>query len=320
MKYINLPRVFVGLFSIAGLSACMDIRAVDRDEARNTDQPKVIAQEEKDLPEPQELVISGHRVLSKEDNPFKSNVRFLRVSFEQGAKLTTMGEEVHLETDEVDFANAVIETFPQDSRAGLAGARAGGHITIKADRAMGHVVFELRGENGMPGLSGGAATEDMRGVQGARGVDALHRVRPAGMDAPSESHPFYATCASQAGDGLKGGKGQKGRHGFEGGRGGDAGSLFVDVLDDSELVLEARSLPGQGGPGGPGGQGGAGGPGGKPGQHLHPRAVAWMHTDCLVPVAGPQGDMGDQGDDGARGQDGQRQPICIVKKDGNVCR
>lgn len=253
-----------------------------------------------------DLVVSERLVLKSSPGKIR------RLILMDGAVLSTNGQALRIDAEEVISTNGIIDTTPSDpSLATGASGVAGGLLHLKAKRGRGNLLIVAGGQNGAPGVKGLKGDTGTKGGRGNNGeadyttecwLLALSRVErePGG---PGRCHKNWY-CSRQTGNGAPGARGGTGKPGLPGGNGGDSSPVLLELEDPSGLLVTAEVRPGKAGDGGQGGDGGLGGPGGDAGRRD-------SRNLCRVASGGSQGPQGSQGTFGAAGKDGSQQPLCL---------
>jgi hypothetical protein len=203
------------------------------------------------------------------------------VILEEGGTLRSDGENVNLSISELVSLGGKIITLSEEGARNaipLRNGRPGGRIVLDVESAYGKLLLELRGGNaGLQTNQHGPLLPPP--PQTARGTCR-------GYVPPRDRH----LCIGPAG--LPGVNGKRGDPGFDG---GESGSIFLRVINPTELKLHVAYSPGAGSAGGPGQLGGPGGKGG-------PGSIT------LTDEPGDRGRVGNiqhpAGLDGPKGQDG----------------
>ncbi|XGC81364.1 hypothetical protein ACES2L_02555 [Bdellovibrio bacteriovorus] len=213
--------------------------------------------------------------------PQKYKFTHQTLKFTHRGALYTMGNEVHLEIENLVSDDGLIATFPENAQAlSQQNGKHGGHIVLNIKSAQGHLKSILRGENGADGLPGNPPDAALNGTPGL----------PMGAFCDSQKKGYPAVAP---------GPGAKGYRGGDGSHGGNSGTLLVEVNQDLGFKLDVKKVAGKGGEPGAGGEGGAGG------------APGLATKKCESAIYKEPGKDGPQGDDGASGKDGETQDHCV---------
>ena len=246
---------------------------------------------------PRDLEIRGQQKLERITHVYRL---FLRA----GSTLYSDGKPLYIDVTQLISENSQITTFAENQIANESiDGRPGGTIVIRAERASGHLILNLRGEwggsgrNGLPGRPGAPGKQGNPGVIGAKAI--IHR--PAIFGPLPQINRF---CVTPPGPGESGENGVPGGIGGSGGRGGDSAKAYVVIQNPSGFKLIPNTLPGKGGIPGPGGVGGPGGQGGPPG--VNPDSNV-----CPNASPGPTGVVGLKGAEGLPGLSGSPLPTCF---------
>lgn len=277
-----------------------NIELIARDSA-TTSEEKSMAQWQ--IKTPMDLVLNPTVLaesLARGQREFQSDRLFLSKPANQSNFLVSNGFDLIFNTNELIADEAIFATFPKGQKAGVNQAgRDGGTIFIKATRARGHLLVEMRGEHGGDGRRGDAYVD--RAPQGAPGIDGQGRCQGGGRHGIPE-----CWCSRKPGNGGPGQAGEIGHKGYDGRRGGTSGKFRLEIAETSpDLLVDVIVEKGIAGAPGEGGDGQLGGLGGPPGQPVAP--------DCRFsnPLPGPEGAQGPKGESGGREADGEIQKECI---------
>ena len=271
---------------------------------------------------PHDLEVRGNASLKSADG-------INRLFLYRDTVLTTLGQTVIVQVNEIISDDAILQSFPSGQKApsGQSG-RAGGSIDIRAKLGSGRLHIFARGESGGDGLDGLPGSAGANGTQGQAGdwginTDLYNYLNRSFVDSygnlmrrfpkPPENpewntvfagRPLYI-CARPATNGLPGGNGTTAQDGGSGGNGGNSATAVVRIKEDSDFQVDITVEPGISGIGGRPGKGGLGGPGGAPG------ALDQGHK-CPPAQTGPTGQNGIDGRQGRPGDNGVKQPACVI--------
>lgn len=252
--------------------------------------------------------------------------RAKRLFLSRGAQITTDGQDLTIEVEELISDDGAISSFTEHAGTfSETDGRGGGNISIRAKSGRGTLHIYARGESGgagkwgRPGKDGDNGTAGKNGECGYRGDDALclrwtrdefeaFRRRTlsdfsaGGQTARDMLNRFY--CRIETQDGSAGKSGEKGGPGSNGGKGGDSARVLVMIETPSDIRVRPHVLPGTGGKGGLGGFGGLWGSGGPAGKQDSLGL-------CRFAMSGPSGSLGPMGDPGRDGANGAALPYCL---------
>lgn len=233
--------------------------------------------------------------------------KYHRIFLGPNARLVTEGTPFKILTQEVHSEGGRIETFEKGTTAqkGFPG-RDGGSIEIQAERAIGNLTVEMRGENGGDGLDRKTTNIHLKGQKGDKGADAKIEQVGSYWDGTFQIATYRCVSQPQPGqNGHPGLDGEKGGHGYQG---GSTGRLVLKIIDKSDFNINAVPDPGLYGRGGKGGRGGQGGDPGEPGSI--PAMLPGTLSGCIPSRAGAPGENGKDGPPGDNGRSGVTESAC----------
>ncbi len=228
----------------------------------------------------------------------KTELNVNRFFLNHDIPITTNGNEVTINANELISDDAIIQTYIEKNKAApSSNGKNGGKITINAKNAVGKLEIFMRGEHGGNGLDGGEYSESRAasGRDAALGVEECENVC-VGPRCPMAK---VCTCLSIGKNSGNGVDGLNGKNGGNAGNGGSTGILLVNIQSGKDFqikVIKEKGLSGFAGKKGIGQLGGFAGKGnfgkcsGKPGSN---------------------GADGLPGIDGLEGIDGVEENVCL---------
>lgn len=261
---------------------------------------------------PQDVALEGEIDFSTEVGAKLAAIEsFGTLIFKDETLVTTQGRNWAVRAEHLVFGKGSrVRTFAPEQRAPQGSdGRNGGTILFAANFSEGEIHFDLRGENGGPGLDGPAPDVSLKGRDGENGR------RPSGFNNGYYMQGTYMEYRCH-GDGrmlampTPGHTGSPGFRGLKGRNGGDTALLTLSLgVSSVRYDLDSRD-PGLRGEGGQGGEGGVGGKGGQ--GFVAARDIPHMVTmNCELTPDAPNGARGPKGERGEPGFPGSVRPVCI---------
>lgn len=265
---------------------------------------------------PKQIKIPRDFVVREGQSEFFEDTRLSvnRIFIFENKLLRTNGFKVELVANELHSEKGIIETFPENRKAGInQDGRSGGILTIKAQSAIGDLKIFMRGEHGGDGAKGDSYSD--RAGSGTPAGTGSRECHCTGKECPLIAPDLVinleldpqgrsCSCESRGANGGQGATGAKGKKGYRAGHGGSAGQLNVSIQDGREFDLQTHAIKAVAGIAGDGGDGQEGGVGGqRPNNDIQTRECGGN--------AGPDGSRGPQGDRGDLGNDGDTGLICV---------
>lgn len=232
---------------------------------------------------------------------------------DEGAVLTTEGDKIGLTMNELISNGGTIATFTRDNMPvplENEPGKSGGIINITTKRAIGDILFELRGGNA------GAQTKIPE-------KNPYIHPKYLSLDGECKGH-VDADSSYKNNMKCRGKKGAQGAPGFKGLSGYDGGSTGLVVLKtqkSQDFRWGVSYFPGKESVGSVGGKGGAPGAGGigstvevykERNEPPRPRLTSSLSSKSYKYADGPIGDEGVQGEMGDSGKSGEKQNSQIL--------
>ena len=234
---------------------------------------------------------------------------------DEGAVLTTEGDSISLNMKELISNGGTIATFTRDGMPEPVeneSGKSGGIISLTTERAIGDIVFELRGGDA------GSQTK-------IPGKNPYILPKDSSLDGQcsGQVEQEYFNKNNQKCWGKKGLQGQIGFKGLRGYDGGSTGLVVLKAKNAKNFRWDVSYFPGRESFGGIGGEGGAPGAGGigssieihkERNDHdpIGPRMKSLLSSKPYKYPDGPMGDPGSRGEQGESGNPGEKQNSQII--------